>query len=135
MVSRLELGPLPSAVPCARLHTRVILQKWNLGQVTDVAELIISELATNALNASSSLTESQPIVVDILASHECLIVQVWDASVAAPDLRPHAPDAETGRGLQIVSLLSDRWGFYRPRDGGKIVWAVIGIDRAEESSR
>ena len=117
--SRLELGPLPSAVPCARLHAKVILQEWNLVHVTDEAELIVSELTTNALKASMSLAETQPIAMDLLASHDWLIVQVWDALPAAPDLRPHAPDAETGRGLQIVSMLSDRWGFYRPRRGGK----------------
>jgi anti-sigma regulatory factor (Ser/Thr protein kinase) len=129
--SRLELGPFPSAVPCARLHAKVILQEWNLTHVTDQAELIVSELATNALQASRSLAEDLPIVVDLLASHDWLIVQVWDALPAAPTLRPHAPDAEAGRGLQIVSVLSDRWGFYRPRTGGKAVWAAI---RANESA-
>jgi anti-sigma regulatory factor (Ser/Thr protein kinase) len=134
MTSRLELGPLPSAVPCARLRTKVILQEWELGQVTNEAELIVSELTTNALNASLSLSETRPIVVDLLASHECVIVQVWDALPAAPDLQPLAPDAETGRGLQIVSLLSCRWGFYRPRGGGKTVWAAIGVNCANESA-
>ena len=123
--SRLELGPLPSAVPCARLHAKVILQEWNLAHVTDEAELIVSELTTNALKASTSLAETQPIAVDLLACQDWLIVQVWDAQPAIPALQPHAPDAETGRGLQIVSVLSDRWGIYRPRRGGKAVWAAI----------
>ena len=134
MESRLELGPLPSAVPCARLHTRVILQEWNLAQVTDEAELIVSELTTNALKASLALTERQPMVVGLLASHECLVVQVWDAVQAAPDLRPHARDAETGRGLEIVSLLSDGWGFYGHRGGGKVVWAAIRINCPNKST-
>jgi anti-sigma regulatory factor (Ser/Thr protein kinase) len=133
--SRLELGPLPSAVPCARLHAKVILQEWNLAQLVDDAELIVSELTTNALKASMSLTETQPIAVDLLASHDWLIIQVWDALPAAPDLRAYAPDAEAGRGLQIVSLLSDRWGFYCPRSGGKTVWAAIGVNRSSESAR
>jgi anti-sigma regulatory factor (Ser/Thr protein kinase) len=133
--SRLELGPLPSAVPCARLHAKVILREWNLAHVTDKAELIVSELATNALKAYTSLAETQPIAVDLLASHDWLIVQVWDALPAAPSLQPHAPEAEAGRGLQIVSVLSDRWGFYRPRRGGKAVWAAICATRADESTR
>jgi anti-sigma regulatory factor (Ser/Thr protein kinase) len=131
--SRLELGPLPSAVPCARLHAKVILQEWNLAQLADPTELIVSELTTNALKAALSHTETPAIVVDLLASHDWLIVQVWDALLAVPELRPHAPDAEAGRGLEIVSLLSDRWGFYRPPNGGKIVWAAIGVNRANES--
>jgi len=39
----------------------------------------------------------------------------------------HAIDAEAGRGLEIVSLLSDRWGFCHPDTGGKIVWAALNI--------
>ena len=95
--------------------------------MADEAELIVSELTTNALKASLSLIKTQPIVLHLLASSDRLIVQVWDALPETPALRPHAPDAETGRGLEIVSLLSDRWGFYRPHSGGKTVWAAIGV--------
>jgi len=66
----------------------------------------------------------------VLASHERLMIEVWDALPAPPDLRPHAIDADSGRGLEIVSLLSDRWGFYHPGSGGKVVWAVLEIDSA-----
>jgi anti-sigma regulatory factor (Ser/Thr protein kinase) len=135
MVSRLELGPLPSAVPCARLHTKVILCEWDLGPVADEAELIVSELTTNALQASLSLTKPQPLVLRLLADDARLIIQVWDAVPTAPDVRPHAPDAEAGRGLEIVSLLSDRWGSYRSRSGGKTVWAAIGVQHLDEANR
>jgi anti-sigma regulatory factor (Ser/Thr protein kinase) len=135
LASCLELGPLPSAVPCARLYTKVILQEWDLASVTDEAELIVSELATNALQASLSLTETQPIVLHLLANDERLIIQVWDALPTSPAPWPHALDAEAGRGLEIVSLLSDRWGFYRPRGGGKIVWAALDVRRPGEGTR
>ena len=130
LVSRLELGALPSAVPCARLHTRVILKEWCIGHMADSAEIIVSELTTNALKASWSVNDSTPIVLHLLASHECLTIQVWDYVPTAPDPRPHTIDAETGRGLEIVSLLSDRWGFYHPDTGGKIVWAALEISTA-----
>ena len=133
--SRLELGPLPSAVPCARLHAKVILREWSLDRRTDDVELIVSALTTNALKASLGLSERQPIAVDLLANHEWLIIQVWDALPTTPGLRPHAPDAEAGRGLQIVSMLSDRWGFYRPLSGGKAVWAAISVKGANGSGR
>jgi len=125
LASKLELGPLPSAVPCARLHATNILREWDLAHVTDDAELIVSELMTNALNAARPLPDRQPIVLRLQASDEYLVIQVWDALSAVPALRPHAIDSETGRGLEIVSLLSDRWGFYHPADGGKLVWAAL----------
>jgi hypothetical protein len=47
----------------------------------------------------------------------------------------HAIDAEAGRGLEIVSLLSDRWGFCHPDTGGKIVWAALNISTSPADLR
>ena len=125
LASTLELGPLPSAVPCARLHAKHIFREWDVAHVTEDAELIVSELMTNALKAARPLPDIQPITLYLLASDKYLMIGVWDALSAAPAPRPHAIDSETGRGLEIVALLSDRWGFYHPASGGKIVWAAL----------
>ena len=125
MTSRLELGSLPTAVPCARLHTKHIVKEWNLAHLTDTAELIVSELVTNALRASRSLPDLPPVILRLLASPEQLIIKVWDASSTPPSQRPHGIDAESGRGLEIVSYLSEDWGFYHPDMGGKVVWATL----------
>jgi anti-sigma regulatory factor (Ser/Thr protein kinase) len=125
LASKLEFGPLPSAVPCARLHAKNILREWDLAHVANDAELIVSELMTNALTAAGPLPNIEPVVLHLQASDEYLVIQVWDALPTAPAPRPHAIDSETGRGLEIVSLLSDRWGFYRPAEGGKLVWAAL----------
>jgi hypothetical protein len=125
LASTLELGPLPSAVPCARLHAKHIFREWDLAHVAGDAELIVSELMTNALKAVRPLPDIQPITLHLQASDEYLMIQVWDALAAAPTPRPHAIDSETGRGLEIVALLSHRWGFYHPADGGKVVWAAL----------
>ena len=125
LTSKLELGPLPSAVPCARLHAKNIFREWDLAHVADDAELIVSELMTNALKAARPLPDIQPITLYLQASRDYLMISVWDALPAAPAPQPHAIDSETGRGLEIVSLLSDRWGFYHPADGGKLVWAAL----------
>jgi hypothetical protein len=45
--SYLELAALPSAVPCARLHTRQVLWEWGLGAAAETVELLVSELVTN----------------------------------------------------------------------------------------
>ncbi len=50
--SSLLLGALPSAVPCARLHTRQVLWEWGLSEIAGIAELLLSELVTNAVQAA-----------------------------------------------------------------------------------
>ena len=44
MGSYLELGALPSAVPSARLHARLVVGEWGLEELADDVELIVSEL-------------------------------------------------------------------------------------------
>ena len=53
--SFLELGALPGAAPCARLHTRHLLGEWHQAALTASAELVVTELVTNAVKASQSL--------------------------------------------------------------------------------
>jgi anti-sigma regulatory factor (Ser/Thr protein kinase) len=56
--SSLELGALPSAVPCACLHVKHVLWEWGLNSLADRAELLVSELVTNAVNAASQPGQS-----------------------------------------------------------------------------
>ena len=57
LTSRLELGARPTAVPCARMITRQVIREWGLPDLVDTAELLVSELVTNAIRASSGLPE------------------------------------------------------------------------------
>jgi hypothetical protein len=50
--SFLELDAFPGAVPCARLYARQMLWEWRLTGLSDIAELLISELVTNAVQIS-----------------------------------------------------------------------------------
>jgi anti-sigma regulatory factor (Ser/Thr protein kinase) len=56
--SSLELGALSSAVPCACLHVKHVLWEWGLNSLADRAELLVSELVTNAVNAASQPGQS-----------------------------------------------------------------------------
>ncbi len=49
--STLELGALPTAVPCARLHAKQLAWEWGLTSMTETIELLVSELTTNAVHA------------------------------------------------------------------------------------
>ena len=59
--SYLELGTLPGAVPCARLHTRHVLWEWGISELSEPVELLVSELVTNAMRASQ-LTEDPSLI-------------------------------------------------------------------------
>ena len=121
--SQLVLGALPSAVPCARLHARLVLAEWGLNHLAETVELVVSELMTNAADASAALPDRPPITLRLLASERSLIIEAWDHSPR--DLEPGEPDAdaECGRGLTVVAALSDRWGWERTNPRRKVVWA------------
>src|SRR5579864_226362 len=51
--SYLELGALPTTVPCARLHARHVLHEWGLNGLAPDSELLVSELVTNAVKATA----------------------------------------------------------------------------------
>ncbi len=53
--SYLELAAAPGAVPRARRHTRHMLAAWKLGHLADDAELVVSELLTNAVRATPGM--------------------------------------------------------------------------------
>lgn len=86
--SYLPLGALPSAVPCARLHTKNVLWEWGLEQFIETAEIVVSELTTNAQKVSAELTGSRfdgrwrpgvpPIRLWLYSDKERVLIQVWD---------------------------------------------------------
>jgi anti-sigma regulatory factor (Ser/Thr protein kinase) len=123
--SFLELGALPSAVPCARLHARQVVWEWRLAGLGDDVEILVSELVTNAVAASRSLDQVPPVRLWLLSDKARVLVVVWDAS-PRPSARVEADDdAESGRGLLLVEAISSQWGWYPTQEiGGKATWAV-----------
>jgi len=131
----LELDARPEAVRPTRHHARTAVCRWRLDDLADTVELLVSELVTNAVNASAGLAaqrggaqlpQTEPRVRFWLASDRSqVMIHVWDPDRRKPAPQDAWPDAETGRGLLLVTTLSARWGCYSP-DGhrGKIVWAL-----------
>ena len=124
-VSSLEFGALDTAVPCARLHTNTVLHEWGIGELADDAELIVSELVTNALNASKSLQEIRPFALCLRSDCKRLIIEVWDHSPREPCPARADGNAEGGRGLLVVEALSTRWGYQWTGHSAKVVWAEL----------
>ena len=125
--SFLELAPLPGAIPCARLHTVHVLHEWGLRALAEDAALIVSELMTNAADASVVLPERPPIALRLLASEKSLVIEVWDRSPLDLELREADADAECGRGLTVVAAISDRWGCERTGHRRKVVWSELAL--------
>ncbi|MGH7866135.1 MAG: ATP-binding protein [Candidatus Dormibacteraceae bacterium] len=126
--SYLELGALPGAVPCARLHTRQLLWEWGFNEVSDTAELLVSELITNATYATQAIKQDLPIRFWLLSDKTQVIISVWDGNPRPPVLRDISEEAESGRGLVLVDALSDKWDWYPHKSfGGKIVWCEISL--------
>lgn len=124
--SFLELGAYPSAVPCARLHTRAVLWEWGLGR-DEGAELVVDEIVTNAVQASRLLSLPAVVRLWLFSDKERLLIMVWDAS-PRPPVRPDVDTeaiAEGGRGLMLVGAMSDQWSWYvTTMPWGKVVWAL-----------
>jgi anti-sigma regulatory factor (Ser/Thr protein kinase) len=128
--SYLELGALPGAVPCARGRTQALLREWGLGKLTDVTELLVSELMTNAYKTTVERHLDTPIRFRLSSNHERVLIEVWDGAVApppAPATELPSIDATNGRGLFLVHSLAARWNWYSLRTApGKVVWAEVG---------
>ena len=99
----------------ARSLIRKPLEEWELDGLLPTTQLLVSELVTNAIR----YTEGEVTLRLVLESS--LTCEVLDSSPALPRLRHAAGDDERGRGLQIVSQLSHRWGTRRT-PSGKVVW-------------
>ncbi|MGP7999652.1 MAG: ATP-binding protein [Streptosporangiaceae bacterium] len=123
--SYLELRALPASVRSARSHARNMLRDWCLDGLTDTVELLVSEIATNAVCASGRVGAALPMRFWLTSDRHNVLIQVWDADQHQPIPQHLGPDAECGRGLLLVETLSAQWGCYTP-DGadGKIVWAL-----------
>jgi anti-sigma regulatory factor (Ser/Thr protein kinase) len=133
--SHLELGALPGAVPSARLHTRHLLWEWGLTGLADDAELVVSELTTNAVHASQPLPQFPPVRLWLLSDRKQVLILVWDANPQPPTRIDPAAAAETGRGLLLVEAITKQWGSCAPEAmGGKIVWALIRAEFAADTT-
>jgi anti-sigma regulatory factor (Ser/Thr protein kinase) len=127
--SFLELGPLASAVPRARQHVRRLLWEWNLTDSGENAELVVSELLTNAVHATRAAELIAPVRLWLLSDLGSVLILVWDSSPQPPVRIDAANDAENGRGLLLVEAISVRWSWYVPHHlGGKVVWAQIDAE-------
>jgi anti-sigma regulatory factor (Ser/Thr protein kinase) len=119
------LPSIPESVRIARLHIRTALGFHGLADYIEDAEIVTSELVTNAVHhVRGDGTETIGVTLARAWNPPAVTVVVSDSSPDGPCRCDPSADREQGRGLQIVAALSARWGWH-PQDGGKAVFAVI----------
>ncbi|MFD5798761.1 SpoIIE family protein phosphatase [Streptomyces diastatochromogenes] len=118
-----DLPADPAVVAEARSMTAAQLHTWDLDELAFVAELVVSELVTNAIRHAA------PPIRLRLIKDRTLICEVCDASNTAPHLRRARIFDEGGRGLMLVAQLTERWGT-RHAATGKTIWAELPLPSA-----
>ncbi|MGW1934291.1 SpoIIE family protein phosphatase [Streptomyces sp. NPDC001919] len=109
------LDPEDAAPGRARRLARRALARWDLEELTDSVELLISEVVTNAVRYAE-----RPVTLRLLRT-DVLRCEVGDDSPQLPRQRRARETDEGGRGLFLVNRLARRWGATR-LSGGKVVW-------------
>ncbi|MER6677089.1 ATP-binding protein [Streptomyces sp. NPDC000983] len=113
-----DYDPRPASVREARREVRGRLEDWGLGdreELLDTAELLVSELATNAL-----LHTASRFTVTLSLAGGVLRCEVRDAGRRVPQVLD-AGGSESGRGMFLVDALARRWGCHQDREH-KTVW-------------
>ena len=119
-----RVPPSSASVFLVRRSTRQLLTAWHVpAAATAAAELVVSELLTNAARQSED-----PVDVVLSCVESVLRIEVTDTSHRMPELPVQDVDSEatSGRGLLLVQELADRWGV-QSEGLGKRVWAEIDL--------
>jgi anti-sigma regulatory factor (Ser/Thr protein kinase) len=138
-VTSCPLRPSPDAASKARSFTRHTLASWGLDELTDDAEVIVSELLANAVRHAgidhaegsaqreegSAQREEMALGLWLLRHPDGFMCAVTDPSDSTPALKQPGQAGENGRGLHVVHALSDHWGWTPLSERGKAVWAIL----------
>lgn len=136
-VTSLTLAASPAAVSRARQFARFALSARGLAVLAEDTELVVSELVTNAVQASKAVEpldttggdrgQGATVRVRVLAYQAGVLIEVWDGGPGTPARRDAVPGEESGRGLVIVTSLCRDWGYFHTPDGDKVVWADLAV--------
>lgn len=111
-----------TSVATARRRVGDLLREWGVAPpIHDDAELVVSELFTNALVH----TDSAEITCRVQTTTETVYLAITDQGRGATEPEVREPDVESGRGLLLVNALAELWGVRSEQGFGRTVWAVL----------
>lgn len=127
-----SLSASSSAGSVARSFTRQVLACWDLAELADDAQVIVSELLANAIrHAGPGRPGRRPRAwatapgLWLLRQADGVMCVVTDPSDLIPVMKLPGDTSECGRGLHVVHTLSDYWGWTMFGEHGKAVWAIL----------
>ncbi|ROP46801.1 ATP-binding protein [Streptomyces sp. PanSC9] len=121
-IVQIAISPVPIAAPLCRRLVTDALRRWGLEDLIDDAQVVATELVTNAI-ATSAPADSD-VALRLRRERSSLVVEVGDQAEAVPVLQQAAFSVEYGRALSVVTSLSTFWGL-RQGAGGTVMWAEL----------
>lgn len=118
----LERDPAGKWVGVLRRISTAKLRAWGLESITEEAELLVSELATNALRYG----EDGQIEFRLVVTLQLVLIAVNDGSPHRPQLKSVDDVSEAGRGLFLVSAYAADWGV---SDDGMTTWCTVATPK------
>lgn len=129
-MQQLQLLSVPGSAGRARAFVTDALEKWDCGELSDDAALVVTELVSNAIQHAGTARPHGSIALTLELHPGALRISVENVDAALPiEARPirvgaAGTDDEHGRGLMLVEAVSDRWG--AQRTGHRtVVWAEL----------
>jgi anti-sigma regulatory factor (Ser/Thr protein kinase) len=123
---RRHLPPHPTSVGESRRIVRRLLATAGQVELVDPAELLVSEIVTNAVLHAGTSIDLRCTLVD-----HSLLVEVDDGGGQLPSYRGYDSTVCSGRGLLLLEQVAERWGVI-PTFGGKTVWFLVSAAQQHE---
>ena len=117
----------PVSASQARAFVTEALLLHELSYLVEGVRLVTSELATNAVLHAHTAFD-----VKVEGMDQVVLLTVRDDSLTLPDRHAAQSTDSSGRGLEIVEIVSHRWGFHTDAAGSKAVWASFALRQPGE---
>lgn len=120
------VAEIPVDTRAPRMARRVVgalLDGWQLESLSDDAQLVVSELVSNAVEHAGG---AESFELEIVCHTDVLRISLADGSSIRPVVQELDHDRPRGRGMRLVEMLTDGWGA-DDHHGGKRVWVELRV--------
>lgn len=129
-------APAPHSIAPSRAFALRTMRRWGEDSRADDVAAVVSELLANAVRHALPRIRTDcspwPVRLGLLHAGRYVVCAVADPSPDGPALRQPDWQEESGRGLLVVSSLSEQWGYcVAPSAQGKVVWAAFASVSAQ----